>query len=83
MTAQTVKTAISLDRELFARSDALAKELQVTRSGLVKQALEEFIAKRRNRRLLAQLNEVYSNDPEPPRHPALKAAHRRQIKGTW
>ena len=83
MTTQTIKTAISLDRQLFSRSEVLARELQLTRSGLIAQALEEFIAKRRNRNLLAKLNQVYEDQPEPPRTPAARANHRRIIGDAW
>ncbi len=83
MTAQTIKTAISLDRHLFARSDVLARELQMTRSGLIAQALEEFIAKRRNRNLLAKLNQVYAIDPEAPRTAGARASHKRIIADAW
>lgn len=83
MTTQTVKTAISLDRQLFSRSDVLARELQMTRSGLIAQALEEFIAKRRNRNVLARLNQVYGDQPEPPRAPVARANHKRIIADAW
>ena len=83
MSTQTIKTAVSIDRELFSRGEMLAKELQLTRSGLIAQALEEFIAKRRNRNLLAKLNQVYANDPEQPRTERAKAMHRRVIGDAW
>ncbi len=83
MTTQTIKTAISLDRHLFSRSDVLARELQMTRSGLIAQALEEFIAKRRNRNLLAKLNQVYAAQPELPRTVAARARHKRIIADAW
>ena len=83
MTTQTIKTAISLDRKLFSCSDLLARELQMTRSGLIAQALEEFIAKRRNRNLLAKLNQVYANAPEAPRAAAARASHKRIIADAW
>ena len=83
MTTQTIKTAISLDRQLFSRSDVLARELQMTRSGLIAKALEEFISKRRNRSLLAKLNEVYAEQPEAPRTAGARANHKRIITEAW
>lgn len=83
MTTQTIKTAISLDRQLFSRSDELARQLQVTRSGLIAQALEEFIAKRRNRNLLAKLNQVYASDSEAPRTASARVSHKRIIADAW
>ena len=83
MSTQTIKTAVSIDRELFSQGEVLAKELRLTRSGLIAQALEEFVAKRRNRNILAKLNQVYANDPEPPRTGRMRAMHRRVIGDAW
>lgn len=80
---QTVKTAISLDKTLFAQGDVLAKELKLTRSRLIAQALEEFIAKRRNRDLLARLNLACADQAAAPRPAAVRAKHRKVIAGSW
>ena len=79
----TVKTTISLDKSLFDRGDLLAGELKLSRSGLVGQALEEFITKRRNRDLLARLNLAYADEPATPRPPAVRAKHRKMLGGSW
>jgi len=42
-----MKTAISLPDELSAAIDACARELKMTRSGLLAQAAREFVARRR------------------------------------
>jgi predicted transcriptional regulator len=42
-----MKTAISLPDELYAKIDACARELKMTRSGLLAQAAREFVARRR------------------------------------
>ncbi len=42
-----MKTAISLPDELFHEIDECARELKMTRSGLLAQAAREFVAKRR------------------------------------
>jgi predicted transcriptional regulator len=42
-----VKTAISLPDELFEEIVACARELKMTRSGLLAQAAREFVARRR------------------------------------
>lgn len=80
---QSIKTAISLDKDLFTRGDMLARELKLTRSGLFAQALEEFIAKRRNRDLLARLNSAYADEPGAPRPAAVRAHQRKVIADSW
>ncbi|HWQ14886.1 MAG TPA: hypothetical protein VNL77_18955 [Roseiflexaceae bacterium] len=54
-----VKTAISLQEELFERAEAAAREMNVSRSRLVAMALEEFIRKRENRKLAEQIDAAY------------------------
>lgn len=83
MSAQTIKTAVSIDRDLFSRGEQLAKALQLTRSGLIAQALEEFITKRRNRAILAKLNQAYAGNPEPARTARVQGMQRRVIGGAW
>lgn len=68
----TVKTAISL-----------AQELKLSRSGLIGRALEEFIAKRRNRDLLARLNLAYADTPTTPRPAAVRAKQRKVLADAW
>ena len=80
---QSIKTAISLDKDLFTRGDMLARELNLTRSGLFAQALEEFIAKRRNRDLLARLNLAHADEPAAPRPAAVRAHHRKVVADSW
>lgn len=57
-----VKTAVSLDAALFERVETVAQQMQVSRSRLVALALQEFLRKRENERLLAELNAVYADD---------------------
>ena len=54
-----VKTAISLQRPLFEQVDALAQELQISRSRLFVLAVEAFIRRYQNRQLLEAINEAY------------------------
>ena len=60
----TVKTAISLQEPLFARANRLAAEMKISRSGLFALALEEFMERRRNQELLAQINAAYDDAPD-------------------
>lgn len=59
-----VKTAISLDEELFAKVNKLAHELHVSRSRLFTIAVKDYLKKQENEALLAQLNDAYSDQPD-------------------
>ncbi|MBI5558736.1 MAG: ribbon-helix-helix protein, CopG family [Deltaproteobacteria bacterium] len=59
-----VKTAISLDEELFDKINKLAHELHVSRSRLFTIAVEDYLKKQENQSLLAQLNSAYSAQPD-------------------
>jgi metal-responsive CopG/Arc/MetJ family transcriptional regulator len=56
-----VKTAISIDGDLLEETVNLAQEMDVPRSQVVSLALEEYIRRYRNKQLLAQINEAYSD----------------------
>ena len=59
----SVKTAISLEQGLLKRISDLAKEMNVSRSRLFVLAVEDFLHKNENQRLLRQINEAYSDSP--------------------
>lgn len=78
----SVKTAVSLRRDLAEEADALARELGVTRSRLYAVALGEFLRRHENRRLLERLNEVYGEALDPEEAELLartKEYHRRRV----
>ncbi len=56
-----VKTAVSIRRDLAEEADSLAHERGITRSRLYAMALEEFVRKHENQRLLERLNEAYAD----------------------
>lgn len=53
----TIKTAISLPKGLFKRAEELAQEMKVSRSKLMSMALQDFILKMDNERLLKAIND--------------------------
>jgi metal-responsive CopG/Arc/MetJ family transcriptional regulator len=59
-----VKTAISLSKPLLEQVDATAKEMKIPRSRLFVLAVEAFLRRRENERLLETINKVY--DEQPP-----------------
>ena len=84
--ANTVKTAISLDRELFERAEALAGTLELTRSGLVALALGDFLRRHESRRLLDRLNDVYGepeDESERASRKGMRDLQRRLVKAEW
>jgi metal-responsive CopG/Arc/MetJ family transcriptional regulator len=71
-----VKTAISLQEPLFQQMEQVAGDLNLSRSSLVALALQEFIERHENKRLLAQLNATYDDDPQTE-EVEWSQAHRR------
>lgn len=57
-----VKTAISLDQELFAQVEEIACTLKVSRSRVFALAAEDFVRRRRNAQITQQINEAYSDE---------------------
>lgn len=58
-----MKATVSVDDALVAQADAMARELGMSRSGLVAQALREYLARRRGELITEQLNRVYAKHP--------------------
>ena len=82
----TVKTAISIRKSLFDQANNLAEELQVSRSQLFVLAVEEFIERRQNRKILETLNKVYSDTSdldEETLHEGMRRQHRQLVEGQW
>ncbi|WP_293912983.1 ChpI protein [Deinococcus sp.] len=63
-----MKTAISIEDDLFGKGEELARELEISRSELYATALREYIKVRRDEAVTKALNRVYgdpaSDDPE-------------------
>ena len=55
-----IKTAISVPETLFQETDHIAHELNIPRSQVFTLALEEFIRRYQNKKLLEQINEAYN-----------------------
>jgi predicted transcriptional regulator len=81
-----VKTAISVNRDIFRQSERLARRLRVTRSRLYSMAMQEFLRRHENDELLARFNEVYADGPDPEEKRWLDSAllqAARLAKGQW
>lgn len=81
-----VKTAISIQEPLLREVEALARQMAIPKSRLFVMAVEEFIQQHRNRQLLDQLNQVYTDAPDPAEQVFLsrmKSKHRHLMAEQW
>ena len=86
MSSSTVKTAISLDGDLFRQAQSLARRMKVSRSRLFATAMEEFIERRRNQDLLQAINAACQTGEDPSEEKlrrSLLRQHRRLVQGQW
>lgn len=82
----TVKTAVSLDADLFREAEGLARHLKLSRSRLFAEAMREFIERRLNRRLLQAIDAAYSDPPDAAEtrlRRSVRRQHRRRVQGQW
>ena len=78
-----MKTAISLPDDLFSEADSLAKSLGKSRSGLVAEALAEYVAKHRHAEVTERLNAVYAVDDGRLDPFLVEAARRALATNEW
>ena len=81
-----VKTAISLQETLLQEIDALARELEVSRSRLFVLAAEEFLQRYQNQKLLEAINAAYDDVPDPDEealHQHHRHQHRQLVNEQW
>lgn len=57
-----MKTAISIDENLFRKAEKLSSRLQVSRSQLFAQALEYLLERSETLEVIQRLNEVYGQN---------------------
>jgi metal-responsive CopG/Arc/MetJ family transcriptional regulator len=82
----SVKTAISLKRQLFQQVDKIAREKKLPRSRIFVLALEAYVTRHQNQILLDKLNAVYAEKPdasEEKRSKASRKTHRKIVEGEW
>lgn len=75
-----VKTAISIDEQLLEETGNIAQELAIPRSQVVSLALEDFIQRYRNKQLLDQINEAYSDSPDEDEIGTMKVIRSQRRK---
>ena len=77
-----IKTAISLEKDLFQQVSKMAQDLHISRSRLFTLAVKEYLHRLESRLLLEQLNEAYDDEPDAEEITVSKAMHRKQRKST-
>ena len=82
----SVKTAISLREPLFEQVETVARDLQISRSRLFALAVEDFIQRYQNQKLLESINKAYDDLPDPEemaRQREARTQHRRLVEREW
>ena len=78
-----IKTAISLEEDLFDKANKLADEMKVSRSRLFSIALEDYLKRRENQTLLERLNQAYRDCPDDEEiriSHAMKGKYKKMIR---
>jgi metal-responsive CopG/Arc/MetJ family transcriptional regulator len=81
-----VKTAISIQQSLFEQAEALARELHISRSRLFALAVEDFMQRYENQRLLERINDAYADTTTSEEQALLRRMRRQQrqmVEGEW
>jgi metal-responsive CopG/Arc/MetJ family transcriptional regulator len=73
-----VKTAISIQESLFQATEAIAQELHLPRSQVVALALEQFVRRYQNKKLLEQINAACALPETPEEAQALQKMRSKQ-----
>jgi metal-responsive CopG/Arc/MetJ family transcriptional regulator len=79
-----VKTAVSLQEELYEKLENLAEELKMPRSRLYSLALEEYAERYRRQKLQEQMNAAYSDgldEEEQELLTKMRQSFRRLLEG--
>jgi hypothetical protein len=79
-----MKTAISVEDSLMEQADKAARDLGLSRSALIAEALRDYLRDRERIRVTHQLNQAYADDPDPEeRHLARKLRTKLPTQDTW
>jgi len=83
---ENVKTAVSIKKSLFEQAESLARKMRVPRSRLFAIALEDYIRRQENRKLLTQINAAFAGESDPEEEDLRRRhrrRHRRLVEGEW
>ena len=82
----SIKTAVSIQESLFEQIEALASELNISRSRVFAIAVEEFVQRHQNRQLLEEINQAYDGSPNTTEQlyfEKTRRQHRKLMEGEW
>ncbi len=83
----SVKTAISVPREIFEQADLLAEELGISRSRVFALAVKRLARLLENRRLLEEINAAHVDgergESEKRLREAMRDKHRLLLREQW
>ena len=54
-----------MEDSLMEQTDEAARDLGLSRSGLIAEAVRDFLRQRRRARITGQLNQAYATEPSP------------------
>ena len=72
-----------LDTNLLKEADQTARVLGLSRSRLFSIALEDYLRRRRQEKMVEQLNQTYSDHSDTRTTQSMKAKFRSTIKDRW
>ncbi len=75
----SMKTAISIPDDMFEQVNSYAAEHKCSRSEVFARAMADFLERRRNAKLLAEINEVYGS-PDASEDTSIKTAVKKRFK---
>jgi metal-responsive CopG/Arc/MetJ family transcriptional regulator len=79
-----MKTAISVEDSLMEQADSAARDLGLSRSALIAEALRDYLHRRRQLRISEQLNQAYADQPDPAqRRLVRKFKNKLPIQDRW
>ena len=78
--ATSIKTAISMQEDLFREVNKMAKELNVSRSRLFVMAMQDFIKKQESQKMVDQINKAFSDYPDSDETKLQTGMRKKQIK---
>jgi metal-responsive CopG/Arc/MetJ family transcriptional regulator len=80
-----MKTAISMEDDLLAEADRMARRIGISRSRFLSLAVRDYLTRHRQEQMTERLNEIYrQNNAEEARLTGrIKAKFRPAIKDRW
>ncbi|MFA5367120.1 MAG: ribbon-helix-helix domain-containing protein [Dehalococcoidia bacterium] len=75
-----IKTAISVNKPLFDEVDALAQEMEVSRSEIFARAASEYVQHHKNIKIMEAINKAYGDVPDENEETLRKRMRRKQRK---